>query len=204
MSFGCRASRGCGRIVPLAAVVASCAGTAPRVIPPGVPSIAVVVPVSEGDALGILVDGEVQRGRWYCSSSSPPLTYEIMFFDGTPRAIQAVGFVPANVGPDGVGPVRVRVQTGHGVMAAGQTYRVERVGAVEGQQVVVLPRAVTGDHVVITFERRSRYATALCLGEITAWGEDYPRANVTAHMGQPYESSGHAGSDAPTASSAAP
>ncbi len=190
--------RSCATLsVALGVILSACAASAPRPVPPGPAAIAVVAPPSETDPLGILVDGVVQRGSWYCSAAPAPQTYEIMFFDGTARAVHAVGFVPANVGPDGIGPVRVRVQTGHGVMAEGETFRGIPHGASDGQQVVVLPHAVTGDHVVVTFERRSRHATALCLGEITAWGEDYPREGATITSGEPYVPSADAGSSAP-------
>jgi hypothetical protein len=137
--------------------------------------MAVVVPPSECDPVAVLVDGQTQRGAWYCSHAGAPQTYELMFADTAPRSVRAVGFVASNLGPDGVGAVRVRVQAGHGVMAEGETFRAVPRGHAEQLQIVVLPRAVEGDHIVLTFERRSRYATAICLGEIAAYGDDFPR-----------------------------
>jgi hypothetical protein len=143
--------------------------------------MAVLTPPSECDPVGALVDGQTQRGAWYCSHAGAPQTYEVMFADTAPREIRAIGLVAANLGPDGVGAVRVRVQTGHGVMAEGETFRAVPRGRAEELQVIVLPRTVSGDHVVLTFERRSRYSTALCLGEITAYGEEYPREAYSVH-----------------------
>ena len=139
------------------------------------PMLAVVAARSESDQVSILVDGQTQSGQWYCSPAPAPQTYEVMFSDASPRGIRAIGIVAGNLGPDGIGAVRVRVQHGHGVMADGVTYRAVPRGVAGRVQLVVLPRTIEGDHVVLTFERRSRFATALCLGEITTYGEDYPR-----------------------------
>jgi hypothetical protein len=175
----------------------SCSAATPRPVPGMAPFLAVLAPASECDPVGILVDGVVQRGQWYCSHAPAPQVYELMFTDTMPRAIHAVGFVAGNFGPDGVGPVQVRVQTGHGVMAEGQTFRAVPRGRMEQMQVITLPRPVTGDHVVLTFERRSRYATALCLGEIAAWGEDYPHEDSAIARARPYEPPAPRGSPAP-------
>ena len=158
-----------------ALAIGGCSAAAPRPVPGVAPCIAVVAPASECDPVSILVDGVVQRGQWYCSHAPAPQVYELMFADTTPRPVHAVGFVAGNLGPDGVGPVLIRVQTGHGVMAEGETFRAVPRGRGDQMQVITLPRTVTGDHVVLTFERRSRYSTALCLGEIAAWGDDYPQ-----------------------------
>lgn len=183
--------------VATGAIAMSCSASGPRPVPELAPFLAIVVPASECDPVGILVDGVLQRGQWYCSHAPAPQVYELMFTDTMPRAIHAVGFVAGNFGPDGVGPVQVRVQTGHGVMAEGQTFRAVPRGRMEQMQVIMLPRPVTGDHVVLTFERRSRYATALCLGEIAAWGEDYPRENSAIARARPYEAPAPSGSPAP-------
>lgn len=146
----------------------------------GVPLVPVVAPRGgEGDRVQSLVDGRVEVTGWYCSSASVPQRYEVMFADAEVRAVRGVGFVLGNLGPDGVGPVEIRVQRGHGVTAPGKSFRAEVRGQGEQLRVVMLPTPVRGDHVVVSFLRRSPFHTALCLAELVVYTDEIPRFNAS-------------------------
>jgi hypothetical protein len=147
-----------------------CGSRAIRSVPSAWPLVSVVVPAGgEGDRVEALVDGKLHSMGWYCVAEPAPRQFEVMLADGQLRSIGAVGFVPGNLGPDGPGPVLVRIQHGHGVASRGESF-VSEVSGRSGQlHLVQLPQPTTGDHVVLVFLQRSAYNTASCLGEITLY-----------------------------------
>jgi hypothetical protein len=153
--------------------LAACGGAQPGWAPPHGPTLStVLVPRGgEDDAPAVLADGLVARDGWYCTHARPPQTFEMMFADGEPRPVRAVAYVPGNLGPDGAGPVEVRVQRGHGIAAHGETFRAEPRGRAEQLHVVLLPHPVEGDHILVTLLRRLDWSTAACLAEVLAYTE---------------------------------
>jgi hypothetical protein len=177
-------------VVAVVGAVTSCEPGPVRTVGGGTPVIAVLAPRGgERDVMSTLVDHAVGPSTWYCSHAPPPQRFELMFPDGEPRVVTALGFVPGNLGPDGVGPVEVRVQTGHGVAAAGRTFRAEVRGREAELQVVALPHPVQGDHVVLSLLRRSPFATAQCLGELLVFvaGQERGLRDATVVQAAPVE-----------------
>jgi hypothetical protein len=189
------------------AFLAACGGAARTPVPTGVPVIAVMMPRGEdGDQASTLTNGEVGHDDWYCAEAPAPQRYELMLADGLAQRIAAIGFVPGNIGPDGVGPVEVRVQHGHGVAAHGSTFEARPQGRSGRLEVLVLPTPTNGDHVVLTFRRQSPYAVTRCLGELTVYTDTetyrgHGAAIVHLHRIEQGSDEPASGSEAPMAAS---
>jgi hypothetical protein len=161
----------------------------------GAPLVAVHAPDGEqADSTESLVDHRVSGSGWFCSESEAPQRYEVAFVDAAPHAIRAVGFVPGVVGPDGVGAVSVRVQTGTGPAARGEEFRATVRGRSEQLQVIRLPVLAHGDHVAVSFLRRSDYVTAACVAELLVYEnvEGYAGEGGEVTRAERFDSSGAA------------
>ncbi len=157
-----------------------CASTRPSIeLPEAIPVSIVRAPRGgEADATSTLNDGRVSADGWYCTYAPAPQRFEYMLSDPPARPVRAIGIVTDNVGPNGLGVVTVRVQVGHGVAATGRTFRARVAGTSRGLRVIDLPEPVTGDHVVLSVLRRSRWNTASCFAELMAFEHVPVRANL--------------------------